>query len=48
MSVIPRSSQPHHIEELGRMLESDGMAMFLHPEDLDAMETLDKNYVGEL
>eukprot|EP00529_Nitzschia_sp_RCC80_P003789 CAMPEP_0113461420 /NCGR_PEP_ID=MMETSP0014_2-20120614/11534_1 /TAXON_ID=2857 /ORGANISM="Nitzschia sp." /LENGTH=1045 /DNA_ID=CAMNT_0000353185 /DNA_START=157 /DNA_END=3294 /DNA_ORIENTATION=- /assembly_acc=CAM_ASM_000159 len=55
MSVIPRSSKPEHIEELARMLvDSDSGAsassqqQFLHPEDMDAMDTLDKDYVSEL
>eukprot|EP00529_Nitzschia_sp_RCC80_P021189 CAMPEP_0113468480 /NCGR_PEP_ID=MMETSP0014_2-20120614/15380_1 /TAXON_ID=2857 /ORGANISM="Nitzschia sp." /LENGTH=393 /DNA_ID=CAMNT_0000360877 /DNA_START=213 /DNA_END=1394 /DNA_ORIENTATION=- /assembly_acc=CAM_ASM_000159 len=60
MSVIPRSSKSEHIEELARMLvvvdsdsDSDSsedlvQRQFLHPEDMDLMDTLDKNYVGEL
>ena len=47
MSVIPRSSKPEHIEELARLLDPSS-SQFLHPEDMDLMDTLDKDYVGEL
>jgi diketogulonate reductase-like aldo/keto reductase len=45
MSVIPRSSQKQHLEELARLLTNP---TFLEEEDLMAMETLSSDYVGEL
>ena len=45
MSVIPRSTKKHHIEELARLLTDP---TFLDPSDLEAMDTLSSDYVGEL
>lgn len=45
MSVIPRSSKKHHIEELSRLLTRP---TFLEEDDLMAMDTLSSDYVGEL
>ena len=45
MSVIPRSSKKHHIEELARLLQSP---TFLDASDLEAMDTMSSDYVGEL
>jgi diketogulonate reductase-like aldo/keto reductase len=45
MSVIPRSSKKHHIDELARLLTNP---VFLDPSDLEAMDTLSSDYVGEL
>jgi diketogulonate reductase-like aldo/keto reductase len=45
MSVIPRSTKKKHIEELARLLTDP---TFLDPSDLEAMDTLSSDYVGEL
>jgi diketogulonate reductase-like aldo/keto reductase len=45
MSVIPRSSQKQHLEELARLLTNP---TFLEEDDLIAMDTLSSDYVGEL
>jgi diketogulonate reductase-like aldo/keto reductase len=45
MSVIPRSSQKQHLEELARLLTDP---TFLDEEDLMTMDTLSSDYVGEL
>jgi diketogulonate reductase-like aldo/keto reductase len=45
MSVIPRSNQKKHLEELARLLSSP---TFLDEEDLMVMDTLSSDYVGEL
>ena len=47
MSVIPRSTKPHHIRELARLLDGDEPG-FLDTADLEAMDTMSSDYVGEL